>query len=67
MMTQRIQFDDRAAHLADLKRQIAAGSYDTDWRFSLAVDMMLNTMLDDFERDGHEEGDGPGRRPRQPR
>lgn len=63
MMTQRIQFDDRAAHLADLKRQIAAGTYDTDWRLSLALD----AMLDDFERDGGLECDDPSPRPRQPR
>jgi hypothetical protein len=63
MMTQRIQFDDRAAHLAELKRQIAAGTYDTEWRLSLALD----AMLDDYDRGGNLESDERSGRPRQPR
>jgi hypothetical protein len=66
MMTQRIQFDDRAAHLSDLKRQIAAGTYDTDWRLSLALNFMLDAMLDEFEF-GQLDGDEPDARPHQPR
>lgn len=63
MMTQRIQFDDRAAHLAELKRQIAAGTYETEWRLSLALD----AMLDEYDRDGQMDYDKPSGRPRQPR
>ena len=65
MMTEQLQFDDRAALLAEIKRQIVAGTYDTPWRLSLAVD----GLLDDLERgsqDAPETDDGPSR-PRQPR
>ncbi len=68
MMTQRIQFDDRAAHLADLKRQIAAGTYDTEWRLTRALDAMLDDFeSDDLDRDEAGEYDDPAPRPRQPR
>jgi len=80
MKTSRIQFDDRADHLAEIKRQVVAGTYDTRWRLSLALDALLDEIeVDDAEVDqgefdlGHDadeddiDYDEPGARPRQPR
>ncbi|MBI2826395.1 MAG: hypothetical protein HYX69_17095 [Planctomycetia bacterium] len=37
---------DRAAHLAEIRRQIAAGTYETPERLSAAVDALLEDLED---------------------
>ena len=52
---------DRAARLAEIRRQIAAGTYETPERLSAAVD----ALLEDLEgRETSADKDRPRRRPK---
>ena len=62
-MIERINFNDRATRLAEIKREIAAGLYDTDWRLSQAVDALWEKLSSEA---ADEDPDQP-QRPRQPR
>jgi hypothetical protein len=56
----------RAARVADLRRQIAAGVYATDTKLSAAVDGLLDDVVDGEGSTGDDGDDSPppARRPR---
>jgi hypothetical protein len=62
-MIEHLEFEDSSDRIAELRRQIAAGTYDTESRLSSAVDV----ILDDFEQGTVRPGEDRLPLPRKPR
>jgi hypothetical protein len=58
------QTADRSARIAEIRRQIAAGEYETPEKLEQAVERMLDSLLDVPPHRADEPSDPAPRRPR---